>query len=164
MLNIHSVNKVVELIEKGIIESHSIDIEKLSDLTRLKITRRLNQMIRLCLFIELYRQSNATHFEPLLERKALHHAMHTLFGISPSEAKQYQLNEIVILFHNQIKEMQLSGSVNDLINELNDRVVLLTSTTKNSWRNTASEHRYMSEYHWNELPIEEAHRLLGELI
>lgn len=42
MLNINSVNKVVELIEKGIIEYRGINTENLSNLTKLKIHRRLN--------------------------------------------------------------------------------------------------------------------------
>ncbi|MGE9716045.1 hypothetical protein ACQP3F_31115, partial [Escherichia coli] len=83
MLNIHSIHKIKDIIEKGIIESHNIDTDNLSPLTKLKIARRVNQMLRLCLYIELYRRQNATNFEPLLERKALYHAMHTLFSIDP---------------------------------------------------------------------------------
>lgn len=164
MLNINSITNVADLIEKGIIESHGINTENLSDLTKLKIYRRLNQMLKLCIFFELYRQKNATHFEPLLERKAMYHAMYSLFSINPLKARQFQLSDIIILFHSEITNLQLSGSTNDFIKEQDERVELFTLITRNSWRVVSPENRYMHEYFWNEFPIEEAHRILGELI
>ncbi|HBC7427955.1 TPA: hypothetical protein KEY68_000177 [Providencia rettgeri] len=162
MLNVNSVVDIAIIIKDGIMKSHNIEPENQTDLTKLKISRRLNQIVRLCIFIELYRQDNATPFEPLLERKALHHAMHTLFGIDPLKAEQYQLSDIVVLFHSQIKNLQLSGSVKDFITELDERVEYFTSVTKSLWRVTAPEYRYMNGYYWDEFPIEEAHRILGE--
>ncbi|MEX6202340.1 hypothetical protein AB6G29_09595 [Providencia hangzhouensis] len=164
MVNVDSVIKIADIIKAGIMKSHNIEPENQTDLTKLKISRRLNQIVRLCIFIELYRQDNATPFEPLLERKDLHHAMHTLFGIDPLKAEQYQLSDIVVLFHSKVKDLQLSGSIKDFITELDERVEFFTSVTRSLWRVTAPEHRYMHEYHWDEFPIEEAHRLLGELI
>lgn len=164
MLNIITIYKIEEIIEAGIIKSHNIDPENLTLLTKLKIARRMNQMIRLCLYIELYRRKNATNFEPLLERKALHHAMHTLFSIDPAKAQLYQLKDIVILFHNEIKELSLTGDANDFIEQLDKNVESYSSKTTASWRNTDIEYRYMSDYHWDEFPIEETHRLLGEII
>ncbi|MER1938915.1 ECs1072 family phage-associated protein, partial [Proteus terrae] len=164
MLNINTIHRIEEIIEAGIIKSHNIDPENLTSLTKLKIVRRMNQMIRLCLYIELYRRKHATNFEPLLERKALHHAMHTLFSIEPMKAQLYQLKDIVILFHNEIKGLSLTGDANNFIEKLDKQVEYYNSATATSWRNTSIEYRYMSDYYWDEFPIEETHRLLGEII
>ncbi|EJG2210224.1 MULTISPECIES: ECs1072 family phage-associated protein [Proteus] len=164
MLNIHSIHKIKDIIEKGIIESHNIDTDNLSPLTKLKIARRVNQMLRLCLYIELYRRQNATNFEPLLERKALYHAMHTLFSIDPVKSQLYQLKDIVILFHSEIKNLSLTRDAKDCIENLDESVEYQTSVTRGFWETTAIDKRYMSEYYWDEFPIEETHRLLGEII
>lgn len=52
MVNKENLDKVFDLIENGIIAGHVLDKENLTWQLKLKIYRRVNQILRLCLFVE----------------------------------------------------------------------------------------------------------------
>ncbi|MBS0859708.1 hypothetical protein [Providencia rettgeri] len=164
MADSQELEHIKNLIKSGFFRSHNIDSLTLSSQVQLISLRRTNQMLRLCVFLEAYRRKHQSVFEPLLERKSLYHAMNSLFGVSIIEAQQYELKDIVILFHSTITEHQYPSFAKETIDKLNDEIINLSNNCKNNWKCVSEEHRYISDYFWEEFPIEEAHRILGKLI
>jgi len=157
--------KIARLIAKEIEKAHPRQGAE-ADYPMLEWSKkkRLSQLFRLAVVIEGHRRSNATAFESLFQRNALHHYLIAHQQLSPNVAVVLPLSQIVIVAHNDlIAPAYPHDDVHKIAASQDQEIEFYAAQKDDMWGTTMPGFRFLSCYQESEFPIEKIHWIAAQM-